>query len=434
VLSSLLGIVGYVIGSVKIINQGSEALVERLGRYQRTLKPGLNFVLPFIDTILVETSREQILDIAPQLAISKDGIPLEIGVVVFWKILNIERAYYSIENLGEALQNIVRSSLRAEVSHLNLEETFVSRNTINQVLLHELDTIFQTWGSKVVRVDIQDILLAKAVLGDVPDTIEFSFHNGIDWSAFKYSFNLVIENEGIEVEVQGIEDKGNGELVVRVRVPSDANKAQVYKDFMCNYEVTIQAIEAKYQAALQSKDEQITIYREKSADRTEILRLLANRPVTVEVNASAESKAMTESNDSSRKIATGNIGRDFNPSGQALNLGDIDISGTVTNTINQLPSSPDPDQPGIKELLTQLQAAIEAANELSTEDKADALEQVKVVAELGQNPQNPEKEGIWRKAVKILKAPIPGLPETATIVKALGDILPAIAKLLSLAV
>jgi ribosome-binding factor A len=426
-IAILLAFVGYLLGSIKIINQGYEGLVERLGRYQRILKPGLNFVFPIIDTILVETSREQILDIAPQLAISKDGIPLEIGVVVFWKILDIKRAYYSIEDLEKALHNIVRSILRAEVGRLNLEEIFVSRNTINQVLLHKLDTVFQTWGSKVVRVDIQDILLAKIVLGDVPDTIEFSFHNGIDWSAFKYSFNLVIENEGIEIEVQGIEDKGNGELVVRVKVPSDTNKAQVYKDFMCNYEVTIQAIETKYQAALQSKDEQITIYRERSADMKEIVSLLASRPVNVHNTAIAEAKTMTNSNDSSQTV---NIGG--NVTGSTINLGKI--SAAVTNTINQLPSSSDSAQPGIKELLTQLQAAIEAAQELSPEDKADALEQVKVVAELGQNPQNPEKEGIWRKAVKILKAPIPGLPETATIVKAFGDILPAIAKLLSLTV
>jgi len=267
------------------------------------------------------------------------------------------------------------------------------------------------------------------------NTVDLIFRNGVDWKAFVAAFQTVqVENDGTELTIQSIENKGDGVVVVRVSVPVEADKAKIHSEFNHSYDVAVKALEAKYHAELKAKDEQITIYREKSADMTEILRLLANRPVTVEVNASAESKAMTESNDSSRKIATGNIGRDFNPSGQALNLGDIDISGTVTNTINQLPASPDPDQPGIKELLTQLQTTIADAHELSTEDKQDALEQVQAIAELGKNPQHPDKESIWRKAKKILTAPIPGLPETATIVKAFGDILPAIAKLLSLAV
>lgn len=118
--------------------------------------------------------------------------------------------------------------------------------------------------------------------------------------------------------------------------------------------------------------------------------------------------------------------------GSPLNLGTI--SGAVSNVVNQLPSAPDPNVPRLKELLTQLQTAIESTPELPDGNKADALEQVGELAKLGQNPNHPNKEGIWRKAWKILNAPIPGLPETTEITKHMAEILPAIAKLLGMAV
>ncbi|UBF24112.1 paraslipin [Kovacikia minuta CCNUW1] len=218
-VSLLISIIIYSFLSIKIVKEGTEALVERLGQYRRSLMPGLNIVIPFIDTVLVETTREQLQDISSQLCITKDGIPLDINVIIFWRILDIFRAYYGIENLEEALANIIRSKLSTEIGYLELEQVFSSRDGVNAALLNELDEVTQSWGAKVIRVEIQEIHLAKVVLGEVPDMIELTFYNGIDWSAFKYSFNLVIENEGVELKVQGIEDKGNGELVVRVKVP-----------------------------------------------------------------------------------------------------------------------------------------------------------------------------------------------------------------------
>jgi hypothetical protein len=110
-----------------------------------------------------------------------------------------------------------------------------------------------------------------------------------------------------------------------------------------------------------------------------------------------------------------------------------DISGTVTNSINQLPTSPQSDQPGIKELLTELQTAIEAETDLSDDDKAEALEQVKTLAEVGKNPQDSTLQKAGKTAMKILKGTIAGLPTTATLLEACSKLLPMIAKLLPLA-
>lgn len=266
---------------------------------------------------------------------------------------------------------------------------------------------------------------------EVLSTVDLIFRSGIDWKAFTYSFNkLILDNEGTELSIQSIENKGDGVVVVRVNAPPEANKAKIHHEFNQTYEVALKALEAKYQAQLEAKDEQITIYRQQSADMMLIANQLAARPVNVEVKATAESKSMNESTDQSRKIQIGDVGGDFHASGAALNLGEI--SGTVTNTINQLPNSPQPNQPGIKELLTELQKSVEAEPELKPEDKAEALEQVKVLAEAGLNPQEGRMKKLAGTAIKILKGTIASLPSAASLVEACNKLLPMITKLLGL--
>lgn len=148
--------------------------------------------------------------------------------------------------------------------------------------------------------------------------------------------------------------------------------------------------------------------------------------ISVGKNATSN-KVMNENINQSRNIKIGDIAGDFNASGMALNLGDI--SGTVSNTINQLPDSPQPEQPGIKELLTQLQTAIETEPNLTTEDKAEALEQVKVLAEAGTNPQQGAMQKLAGTAIKILRGTVAVLPSTAQLVESCNKLLPLITKL-----
>lgn len=159
VLAALaLVIIGYTIGSVKIVNQGSEALVERLGRYHRKLTPGMNFVVPFMDSIVLEdTTREQVLDVEPQEAITKDNVCLTVDAVVYWRILELERAYYAVEDVELAIKNLVMTTLRSAMGQMKVEETYSSRSEINQTLLNQLDEATATWGVKVTRVEVQNI-------------------------------------------------------------------------------------------------------------------------------------------------------------------------------------------------------------------------------------------------------------------------------------
>jgi regulator of protease activity HflC (stomatin/prohibitin superfamily) len=167
-IESLLGAItlmvsGYLIGSVRIVEEGDEALVQRLGQYQRTLKPGLNFVVPLFDTVLVETMREQLLDIQPQKAVTKDTVPIEIDAIIYWQIMDLYSAYYKVEDLEEALKNLVLSTLRSEVGQLTLEEAISSTDRINRELKDRLREETNYWGVEVIRVEVQDIILSQTM-------------------------------------------------------------------------------------------------------------------------------------------------------------------------------------------------------------------------------------------------------------------------------
>jgi len=161
----VLALIFYGGGSVKIIKEPYQALIERLGRYNRTLKPGVNFVIPFLETIVIKAlMSERVLDIPPQQAITKDNVPLTVNAVVYWQILDLRRAYYAIDDVGNALENLTITVLRSKIGKMELQETFSSRDVINQDLLAQLDDATDAWGVKVIRVEVQDIVPAPAIV------------------------------------------------------------------------------------------------------------------------------------------------------------------------------------------------------------------------------------------------------------------------------
>ncbi len=151
--------------SVKIVNQGNAALVESLGSYKKRLDPGLNFITPFVDRIVYrETIREKVLDIPPQQCITRDNVSITVDAVVYWRIMDLEKAYYKVEDLRMAMVNLVLTQIRAEMGRLELDETFTARSQISEILLKDLDVATDPWGVKVNRVELRDIIPSKAVL------------------------------------------------------------------------------------------------------------------------------------------------------------------------------------------------------------------------------------------------------------------------------
>lgn len=151
-------------GSVRIVNQGNEVLIERLGSYDRKLPPGLNFTIPFVERVAYqETIREKVLDIPPQQCITRDNVSISADAVVYWRIMDMEKAYYKVQNLQSAMVNLVLTQIRSEMGKLELDQTFTARSEINEILLRELDEATDPWGVKVTRVELRDIVPSKAV-------------------------------------------------------------------------------------------------------------------------------------------------------------------------------------------------------------------------------------------------------------------------------
>jgi SPFH domain / Band 7 family len=424
------------IGSAKVVNQGYEAIVERVGKYQRTLKPGLNFITPFLDTIVwEETTREQLLDIEPQQAITKDNIMLQVDAIVYWRISDLRIIYYLVEDYVNAFKNLFLTTLYSTIGQLSWEQIYSSRTEINQILLQQLNEITTNWGFKINRIEIKDINPIKKVPRIYPNTIDIEFSGKINWEACNYSIEKLTEKGFNIIMISSpkyIKEEDKSVISIK-KILSDIDMEQVCSDFVRNYWLRKSELDNSAKLEFTNKDEASREEIRRKIEQMEAMMMLGFRQNNVNMNVLTGVKEIMESIDQSRhqNINTGGGSIDVSGAG-ALNLGEI--SGQVANTIGKLPASSEQGKSGIRELLTQLQEAIDTDTNLTPEDKADALEQVKVLAEVGQNPQHGEKEGLGRKAIKMLKGTIAHLPDTAKIVEAFSKLLPAIAKLLGLPV
>ena len=164
--------------SLVIISQSETKIVERLGKYHATLKPGINIIIPFIDkakTIIslangryVYTNkidlREQVYDFDKQNVITKDNIQMQINALLYFQIVDPFKAVYEISNLPNAIEKLTQTTLRNIIGELELDQTLTSRDTINNKLRAVLDDATDKWGVKVNRVELQDIMPPASVL------------------------------------------------------------------------------------------------------------------------------------------------------------------------------------------------------------------------------------------------------------------------------
>jgi regulator of protease activity HflC (stomatin/prohibitin superfamily) len=110
-----------------------------------------------------ESLKERVLDIPPQQCITRDNVGIEVDAVVYWQLLEHARAYYAVDNLQAAMVNLVLTQIRAEMGKLDLDQTFTTRQEVNEVLMKELDQATDPWGVKVTRVELRDIQPSRGV-------------------------------------------------------------------------------------------------------------------------------------------------------------------------------------------------------------------------------------------------------------------------------
>ncbi|HEY0448741.1 SPFH domain-containing protein [Actinophytocola sp.] len=153
-----------VIRAIRIVPQARARNVERLGRYSRTLQPGLNFVIPFIDRVYTAIDlREQVVSFQPQPVITEDNLVVEIDTVLYFQVTDPRAAAYEIANYLQAVEQLTVTTLRNVVGSMDLESTLTSRDTINSQLRGVLDEATGKWGIRVNRVEIKAIDPPKTI-------------------------------------------------------------------------------------------------------------------------------------------------------------------------------------------------------------------------------------------------------------------------------
>jgi regulator of protease activity HflC (stomatin/prohibitin superfamily) len=150
--------------TARVVPQREQFVVERLGKYSRTLDAGFHILIPFIDVVAYKhTLKEQTFDVASQSCITKDNIGVEIDGVIYMQVVDAHAASYGIENYNFAVSQLAQTTLRSEIGKIDLDRTFEERETINAQVVDAVDRAAEPWGVKILRYEIKDILPPASV-------------------------------------------------------------------------------------------------------------------------------------------------------------------------------------------------------------------------------------------------------------------------------
>jgi regulator of protease activity HflC (stomatin/prohibitin superfamily) len=155
----VFGVLAFILAmmAIRVVRPFERGLVERLGKFQRILDPGLNMIVPFFDTMIKVDMREVVLDVPPQLVITKDNVSVEVDAVIYEQVTDPARSKYEIANYIMASTKLAQTNLRNVVGEMDLDACLASRDSINAQLRDVLDEATDKWGVRVNRVELQRI-------------------------------------------------------------------------------------------------------------------------------------------------------------------------------------------------------------------------------------------------------------------------------------
>ena len=155
----------FIIQTIKIVPQQHAWVVERLGKYDRTLTPGLKFVVPFIERVAYRHSLKEVpLDVPSQVCITKDNTQLQVDGIIYFQVTDPMRASYGSSNYISAITQLAQTLLRSVIGKMELDKTFEERDHINMSVVAALDEAASNWGVKVLRYEIKDLTPPAAIL------------------------------------------------------------------------------------------------------------------------------------------------------------------------------------------------------------------------------------------------------------------------------
>ena len=162
----LLVIAGiFIVRAVQIVPQQNACVVERLGRYDRTLTPGLKFVVPFIEKVAYKHSLKEVpLDVPSQVCITRDNTQLQVDGILYFQVTDPMRASYGSSNYIVAITQLAQTTLRSVIGKMELDKTFEERDLINATVVNALDEAALNWGVKVLRYEIKDLTPPAEIL------------------------------------------------------------------------------------------------------------------------------------------------------------------------------------------------------------------------------------------------------------------------------
>ena len=217
----------YLSTGLRITSSKRSRLIERLGKFNREMQPGLSYLLPGVERVVShESLKERVLDIPSQQCITKDNVSIEVDAVVYWQLLKHEQGYYAVENLSTAMVNLVLTQIRTEMGKLDLDQTFTTRTEVNEVLLKELDEATDPWGVKVKRVEMRDIIPSKGVKEAMEAQMTAEREKRAEILRSEGNKEAVLNNARAEAESLVLDAKAKQEAVV-LAADADAKKQQM---------------------------------------------------------------------------------------------------------------------------------------------------------------------------------------------------------------
>ncbi|WP_434777521.1 SPFH domain-containing protein [Neisseria sp. Ec49-e6-T10] len=236
----LFAVVVFAVKSITVVPQQSALVIERLGRFYKVLRPGLNYLIPFVDRIAYRHSLKEIpMDVASQVCITRDNTQLTVDGIIYFQVTDPKLASYGTSNYVIAITQLAQTTLRSVIGRMELDKTLVERDEINRVVVAALDEAATSWGVKVLRYEIKDLVPPREILHSMQQQI----------TAEREKRARIAESEGRKLE--------------QINLATGAREA------------SIQQSEGEMQAAInQSKGERLALIN-KAEGEAQALRLVA---------------------------------------------------------------------------------------------------------------------------------------------------------------